>query len=96
MRIFLDTSSDGTVLFDKILPAVLLIGAKVIISLFCGFGQPVTFLVGRAVSPAVRQIGRAKFLGGDGKGVQKLIIQFCVWLRFRFVGVGDVESNTDQ
>ena len=90
-RIFLDTSSDGIVLFDKILPAVLFIGAKVVVSLFRGFGQPVTFLVGRAVFPAVRQIGGAKFLGGDGESVQKLIIQFRVWLCFRFVGVGDVE-----
>ena len=58
------------------------------------FGDPITAIVLGGVVPTERQILRAKFLVGDGEGVQKLIVQLGSILRAELVFARNVKRVT--
>ena len=76
---------------QKVVLPELHVGPEVVVGQLCLLGEPVAFVLLRAVIPAVRQVGGPELVGADGHGGEKLVVEFGEPLRLLLAHVGDVQ-----
>ena len=83
--------ADPLKLLQKIILPKRLVGAEAVIRQLRLLGEPISLVRLWAVIPAVRQIGGAELIRLEGYRIQKLIVQFCRFLRLFLADIRDVQ-----
>ena len=77
---------------QKVVPPKLPVGPEVVVGQLGLLGEPVALVLLRAVVPAVRQVGGAKFVRANRHGGEELVVELSELLRLLLAHVGDVQS----